>query len=118
MKKYDEIIESGMLWNISTFLGSNCAMIKLPDCGGCSVIWNDNEEGWEHVSVSPRHKYKIPTWDDMCILKDTFFGKDEEVYQIHPKEGVYVNIVENCLHLWKPKGIDLAELVAERQKTT
>lgn len=47
-------------------------LIKLPDCGTCSVMFGENEDGWEHVSVSPKHKYKMPTWDDMCVLKDIF----------------------------------------------
>lgn len=47
----------------------------------------------------------------MCVLKDIFFNNDEEVYQIHPKKREYVNAVENCLHLWKPIGHELGELV-------
>lgn len=85
------------------------ALVKLPDCGTCSVIWGDNERGMEHVSVSPRKKLRVPTWNDMCVLKDIFFGCEEEVYQIHPKASEYVNIRENCLHLWKPIGHDLGE---------
>lgn len=29
--------------------------IKLPDCGTRSVIWSENEDGMEHVSVSPKN---------------------------------------------------------------
>ena len=50
----------------------------------------------------------------MCVLKDVFWGEDEEVYQIHPKKREYVNVVDNCLHLWKPIGHELNELVQER----
>lgn len=71
-------------------------------------------DGWEHVSVSPKHKYNIPTWNDMCVLKDIFFDDEEEVYQIHPKKSEYVNLSENCLHLWKPIGHELGELVEKR----
>lgn len=113
MKAYDEIIESGMLRDVQQMGIVNSALIKLPDCKTCSVVWSDNEAGWEHVSVAPRHKYNIPSWDDMCVLKDVFFDDEEEVYQIHPPKSKYVNISENCLHLWKPKGINLNELVKE-----
>ena len=37
-----------------------------------SVVWSYGG-GWDHVSVSPRQKRIIPSWDDMCRLKDIFF---------------------------------------------
>ena len=39
----------------------------------------------EHVSVSPKKKFRVPTWDDMCVLKDVFFEDEEEASQIHRK---------------------------------
>lgn len=111
MKSIKEIKESGKVWNIENFGVMACGLIKLPDCGGCSVVFGDNENGYEHVSVSSRHKFKTPTWEDMCVLKDTFWHEEEEVYQIHPKKSEYVNVQENCLHLWKPVGHELGELV-------
>lgn len=114
MKPYKEIMESGKVWDTVMFGKLVGGLIKLPDCGTCSVMFGENEDGWEHVSVSPKHKYKIPTWDDMCVLKDIFFDDEEEVYQIHPKKSEYVNLSENCLHLWKPIGHELGELVEKR----
>lgn len=114
MKPYKEIVESGKVWD-TVMLGKLVGgLIKLPDCGTCSVMFGENEDGWEHVSVSPKHKYKTPTWDDMCALKDIFFDDEEEVYQIHPKKSEYVNLSENCLHLWKPIWHELGELVEKR----
>lgn len=110
MKPLKEILENSKIWNYTPF-PMNSAFIKLPDCGTCSVIWGDNEEGYEHVSVSPKKKFNTPTWNDMCVLKDIFFEDDEEVYQIHPKKSEYINVVENCLHLWKPIGHELNELI-------
>ena len=57
--------------------------------------------GWEHVSVAPFKKYYIPSWNDMCDIKDLFFNDDEAVIQIHPPKADYVNNLENCLHLWR-----------------
>lgn len=111
MRPYKEIMESNKIWDVTMFCGSMGGFIKLPDCGTCSVIFEENEDGWEHVSVSPKHKFRIPTWNDMCYLKDVFFGDEEEVYQIHPKKSEYVNLSKNCLHLWKPIGHELGELV-------
>ena len=41
-----------------------------------SVIWSFGG-GWEHVSVSPYKKRIMPSWDDMCMIKDIFFNDDE-----------------------------------------
>ena len=55
---------------------------------------------WEHVSVSAN---TMPTWDDMCAVKEIFWRDNEEVHQVHPKKSHYVNMHPNCLHLWRPK---------------
>lgn len=57
--------------------------------------------GWEHVSIRP-YKGKMPTWEDMCEMKDAFWNEDEVVIQFHPAKKDYVNIADNCLHLWRP----------------
>ena len=64
------------------------------------TIIASNGNGWEHVSVSSRHK--IPSWKTMCAIKDLFFEEEEVVMQLHPKKSEYVNNHENCLHLWRP----------------
>lgn len=66
-----------------------------------SVIWSFGG-GWEHVSVCPRKRKYMPSWDDMCKLKDMFFREDETVAQYHPAKSEYVNNMPNCLHLWRP----------------
>lgn len=72
-----------------------------------SVIWS-NGGGWEHVSVAPFKKRITPSWDDMCRVKEIFFKDTEDVIEIHPRKEEYVNMVENCLHLWrKTDGMDL-----------
>lgn len=55
--------------------------------------------------------FRIPSWLDMCTLKEVFWEDEEEAYQIHPKRSQYVNCAENCLHLWKPVGHEIDELV-------
>lgn len=57
-------------------------------------------EGWDHVSVSTPER--CPTWDEMCFVKDLFFGEDEVVMQLHPAKSDYVNNHPFCLHLWRP----------------
>jgi hypothetical protein len=58
------------------------------------------EEGWEHVSVSAENR--IPTWAEMCMIKDLFWDKEECVVQFHPPKSQYVNCHPYVLHLWKP----------------
>ena len=88
-------------------------MIKyLGNDGGCgeiykvgkpfaTVIWS-NGGGWEHISISPYKMSCIPSWKDMCDLKDMFFYDNETVVQFHPPKSEYVNNMPNCLHLWRP----------------
>ena len=59
-----------------------------------------NEDGWEHVSAEFMAK-RLPTWNEMCFIKDMFWGEEEEVVQIHPRKSDYVNITD-ALHLWRP----------------
>ena len=113
MKNLDEILKSKRIWDWCPMPKQmQSAWIRLPDCGTCSLLWCDNENGYEHVSIAPVKQHNIPSWDDMCILKDIFFDEEEEAYQIHPKKSEYVNISLNCLHLWKPIGHELCELIA------
>ena len=62
------------------------------------VVTHDGE--YDHVSVAPTNHRKVPSWDMMCELKDLCFNPEDEAYQIHPPKSEYVNLVENCLHLW------------------
>jgi hypothetical protein len=65
------------------------------------VIASDGK-GWEHVSVSPYSKPRVPTWDEMCFVKDLFWRPDEWVVQFHPAESEYVNNHPYVLHMWRP----------------
>lgn len=76
-----------------------------------TVIWS-NGMGWDHVSIAPYNRKKTPTWDEMCRVKDMFFHDDETVVQYHPAKANYVNIMENCLHLWRPhEGIAIPPMI-------
>lgn len=63
-------------------------------------------EGWEHVSVSHRDRRiaNIPTWDEMCVIKNIFWDPEDLVIQYHPPESKYINIHPNVLHLWRKAG--------------
>lgn len=66
---------------------------------GMTVIWS-YAGGWDHVSIDG--KKRMPTWEEMCDLKDMFWNDDECCVQYHPPKNEYVNNVKYCLHLWKP----------------
>lgn len=80
---------------------------------------------WDHISVTAwgmklkkKGIRRLPTWDEMCFIKDLFFEKEECVVQLHPPKKDYVNQCEHCLHLWRPQTTDipmpLPEMVGER----
>lgn len=76
-----------------------------------SVIFGYEEGKFEHVSISAFNPKILPTWEQMCELKDIFFYPEEMVVQIHPRESEYIHGVgvdgdnlKNVLHLWRAIG--------------
>ena len=61
--------------------------------------------GWEHLSVSM--PTRCPSWEQMCVMKDIFWNKDECCVEYHPREEDYVNNHPYCLHIWKPTDVDI-----------
>lgn len=78
---------------------NGCFVIQLKHQQKLRIIAS-NGFGWEHVSVS--RSDRIPTWDEMCQVKDLFWGPEDCVIQYHPPASEYVNNHERCLHLWRP----------------
>ena len=89
-------------------LGIRAAIMNLPNGIRCSLVVGVNEGGWEHVSIQLCAK-RLPTWEEMCLIKDIFWEEEEMVVQIHPKHSEYVNISE-ALHLWRPVDGDWSKL--------
>ena len=57
-------------------------------------------EGWDHVSVSMKNR--IPNWYEMEFVAKLFFNSNEVAIQYHVPSGKHINIMENCLHWWRP----------------
>jgi len=74
-------------------------IIKLNKWEG-SIIFSTGA-GWEHVSVAPFKRRIVPSWEDMCLIKNLFWSEDEAVIEVHPAKADYVNNLANCLHLWR-----------------
>lgn len=83
----------GATWGAFFVQGPCGAELKIIAADGCDT-------GWDHVSVSVRNR--PPNWQEMCFVKDLFWGAEETVIQFHPPRSEYVNNHPNCLHLWKP----------------
>lgn len=84
-------IKNPFPWGRVFFIPYN--LIKL------KVIASTYNEDKEHVSVSLPDR--IPSWDEMCFIKNMFFDEEEVCIQIHPRKSQYINLHSNCLHLWK-----------------
>lgn len=66
--------------------------------------------GWDHVSVEVDERgrpARLPTWEEMCWIKDLFFADDETVVEYHPPKSQYVNIHPWVLHLWRQQGEEM-----------
>lgn len=68
-------------------------------------VISSNATAWEHVSVKIFRKgnTRIPTWLEMCKVKDMFWDKDDVAFQFHPAKENHVSIHDDVLHLWRPK---------------
>lgn len=86
--------------------GMNGAFEVTGPKGKLRIIASD-QEGWEHVSVSPAKNDRTPTWEEMTFVKSLFWGEEETVIQYHPPKSRYVNNHPYVLHLWKPIGIEI-----------
>lgn len=90
--------------------GNNGAFEYPLQGGGSLFIIASDGEGWEHVSVSFRpekrlkQKQRVPTWEEMCLIKDLFWEDEETAVQYHPPKSQYVNNHPYTLHLWRPAG--------------
>ena len=88
MRPIQDILTNFRLTIKETSADGGCGILTLPLAKQSMTVVFSYGGGWEHVSVS--YSKKTPTWDEMCRVKDIFWGEDECVVQYHPaKGGVY-----------------------------
>lgn len=75
-------------------------LIKSPIDGADMYVVAAIGDGWEHVSVS--RKNRCPNWPEMAHVKAVFFNEDETTMQLHVPDVDHINIMNHCLHIWKP----------------
>lgn len=101
MKALDELFNNRRLKLSQKGVDGGIGHIYHPLFKKPMTVVFSNGMGWDHVSVS--YPSRTPNWEEMCIVKDIFFEKDEMVIQYHPVESEYVNNHPYTLHLWKPQ---------------
>lgn len=117
MRPRNEIARNPRVKMLPDSLGIDACEIRTHE-GVVQVIFSTDEDGWEHVSVSPKGSKRervqpCPTWRQMCEVKDVFWDKEEGVVQFHPPEKHYIHGIgddTNILHLWKPADNDWSKL--------
>ena len=57
------------------------------------------DDGKFHVSIS--HKGRLPTYKEIKEARYQLIPNDKLMVQIFPPKEEFVNIHENCLHLWE-----------------
>lgn len=101
-------IRDGRMASPDNFGMTGAFKIPVTNSRHLIVISSGADEEWEHVSIHARErkgkktKQDTPTWKEMCMIKDIFWGDDECVIQYHPEKKDYVNVHDHVLHLWKP----------------
>lgn len=86
-------------------------MMKINDTE-FKIIFSDEGDSWQHCSVSSEKR--CPTWDEMCLVKDTFFEPEDLCIQMHSRKSQYINLHPYCLHMWKPP-VSIAKLLEREQ---
>ncbi len=64
----------------------------------CSARPEADGKRWMHVSCS--RPSRLPSWDDLRLVKDTFIGRERKALQVLPPQSEYVNCHPYVLHLW------------------
>lgn len=103
-ENYRYIDDTYPAWAHKTAVGTNNGTFIVPYTRGKKPVTlrciASDGWGWEHVSVSLPSR--VPTWDEMCYIKELFWDDENWVVQYHPAKSEYVNCHPYVLHLWHP----------------
>lgn len=75
---------------------------------GCDEHGADGKH-FEHLSFHIIGREGIiPTWEQMCEMKNLVFQDEEECYQVFPKKSQYfhgIGNMKNVMHIWRDKEV-------------
>ena len=57
------------------------------------------DSGAVHVSIA--HSQRYPTWDEILAVRAWAFPPETEVVMVLARASEYVNLHNNCFHLWE-----------------
>jgi hypothetical protein len=59
-------------------------------------------DGVAYIHSSVSRAKEMPSYADLCELKEAIFGPHRYAAMVMPPKTFHVNIHPNCLHLWGP----------------
>ena len=101
----NRLIDHPILKSDSSFGNNGAFYIQSPEPGWMLACIVSDDLGWEHVSVHAfrfaNKQQRVPSWREMCYIKDIFWDGEDTVVQYHPRKSEYVNNHYYTLHLWR-----------------
>lgn len=67
------------------------------------IFMREQHPDGEYLHLSCANRERYPSWDELMIFRAAFFEDDMEVFMVMPPIEEYVNVHENCFHLWHKK---------------
>lgn len=96
--RWDEPPPLGMKEHEAPFRGARRWIGQVGKHGMFSAIASV-DQGSLHVSIA--HNIRYPTWDEILAVRAWGFPEDMEVVMVLARKGEYVNVHQNCFHLWE-----------------
>lgn len=97
-------VTQGSKATASTDGNNGCFVVPMGGKFNAYIIASTGQK-WEHLSIhiaARKNQQKTPTWNQMCLIKDLFWGKDDLVVQFHAPASMWKNHHPAVLHLWRP----------------
>lgn len=75
--------------------------VVLGDWAAGSVIVSQAEiDGVQWIHASIALNTRMPSYEDLTMLKQAVFGDRREAYQVFPSKSRHISIHHHALHLW------------------
>ena len=69
--------------------------------GKSFIVSSTEKNGWGNVMISsPRNSKDLPSFSTLKKIKKIFWNRGDLIFQYYPTKNKYVNVYENCLHLY------------------